>query len=123
MRIVGRSGSWRRIEPSRSKSFQRLDGDTGVGRVPLTLRSAEGSRSDSSAAGELTWQAGVQQSIFERSAGLAGILPSIVQLDMSEPGAGAAPAATGANASPSAQRIEISSRITRLRIGAEANCQ
>lgn len=86
----------------------------------LIIWSAARPRCGSSAAAEPIWQAGVQQSIFAWSTGLAGILPSILQLCIPELGVAAAFAATGANASPSTQRKEISSRITRLRIGTKA---
>ena len=61
----------------------------------------------------------MQQSIFARSAGLAGILPSIVQPAIPFDCAMAAFAATGESASPIAQSAEISSRITQASIGGE----
>ena len=73
-----------------------------------------GNRADDEAA----WHAGVQQSIFPPLDCFAGILPSIVQAGIPLDGAAVASAvATADSASPSAQNIEISSRITRARIG------
>ena len=63
------------------------------------------------------WQAGVQQSFLDLSTGLAGILPSIEQPAIPLGEAADALAAAGASARPSAQSIEISSRITCARIG------
>lgn len=73
-----------------------------------------------SAAGAAGWHAGVQQSIFPRCAGFAGILPSIVQPTALLDGWADALAGAGASASPSAQSNEIISRITRARIGGNA---
>jgi hypothetical protein len=89
-----------------------LDLSTGCGRA---VESCLGSRAATEAD---VWHAGVQQSILEWSAGLPGIFPSIVQPGITFEGTVDALAATGASASPNAQRIEINSRITCARIGA-----
>lgn len=72
------------------------------------------------AAGAAGWHAGVQQSIFPRWTGFAGILPSIVQPTALLDGCADALAGAGASASPSAQSNEIISRITHARIGGKA---
>ena len=63
-------------------------------------------------AGAVDWQAGTQQSIFPLI-GLGMFLP-IAQSAIFPDESAAAFAATGANASPSAQRIRISSRFTSI---------
>ena len=72
-----------------------------------------------SAADEGAWHAGVQQSFFAWTTGLFGILTFIVQPGMPLLGWAPAPAVTGANARPRAQRIEIISRTMPERIGGE----
>ena len=63
----------------------------------------------------------MQQSIFDWSLGMSGISPpDMVHSGMLVAGCTAPLAATGANASPSAQSIESSSLITRVRIGGES---
>ena len=62
----------------------------------------------------------MQQSIFIWSDVLDGILPSIVHPAMSLDGAADVFAATGEIASPRAQTIDRSSRITPARIGRKA---
>ena len=67
------------------------------------------------AAADAIWHAGVQQSIFEWSTGLCGILPSMAHPGIVPLGAAAALAVTGASANPSAQKMAMRSRIVMAR--------
>lgn len=94
------------------------------GRIRIDMGSGWTGSADAltgnNAAGAAAWHAGVQQSIFARSEGLLGILPSIAQPGMSLACTAAPLAVTGASASPSAARNEINSRITRSTLNGDA---
>lgn len=75
------------------------------------------------AAEDVIWHAGVQQSIFEWSTGLCGILPSIAHPGVVPLGAAAALAVTGASASPSAQKMVSRSRIVMARKDKRGRCR
>jgi hypothetical protein len=71
------------------------------------------------AGAEVSWQAGVQQSILPWSAPLRGISLPMEHAGM-VPADAAASAAIGVNANPSAQSSAMTNLITRVRIGSKA---